>query len=359
MTPRRRIALLGLILLLLALGVVGGGLWRLKNPPAPDGSADVAVFLPPGTPVSRIFRELEQAQVVPDARMAELYYRLYRSKTTLQAGEYLFTRPTSIDEVINRLGRGDVIVHRILVPEGLTAEETFELFWKRGIGGPQAFREAAAAAELLPGYTSGDSDLEGFLFPDTYQVTRTTSAAEVVSRMVGRFRENFTPQMREAAKARGLTVRETVTLASIIEKETALPREYPLVSSVYWNRLRKGMRLQADPTVVYGLKREGKWSGTLYRSDYDLGSPWNTYRIDGLPPGPICSPGMGALSAAIRPAKTDYLYFVADDSGGHVFSRTFPEHLQAIASVRRLRAQAQEPPPPADTPTADSGTPFP
>jgi UPF0755 protein len=358
MTPRRRIALLALLLVVLALAVVLGGLWRLKNPPAPAGAADVTVFLPPGTPVSRIFRELESARVVPDARMAELYYRLYRSGTTLQAGEYLFTRPTSIDEVINRLGTGDVIVHRIVVPEGLTSEETFELFWKKGIGGPQAFREAAAASELLPGYTSGDSDLEGFLFPDTYQVTRTTSAAEVIARMVARFRENFTPSMRDAARARDMTVREVVTLASIIEKETSLSREYPLVSSVYWNRLRKGMRLQADPTVVYALKRNGKWSGTLYRSDYELDSPWNTYRIDGLPPGPICNPGSGALAAAVAPANTDYLYFVADDSGGHIFSRSFPEHLQAIAGVRRLRAQAPEPPP-QETPAPDGGAQFP
>jgi UPF0755 protein len=360
MTPgRRRLTALLALLGLVAAAVIFA-VWRLRHPSAPtEGRADVTVYLPPGTPVSRIFRELERAKVVPDARMAQLYYRLYRSGTPLQAGEYLFTRPTSIDEVINRLGRGDVIVHRILVPEGLTAEETFEIFWKQGIGGPAAFQEAMADTELLPGFTSGVSDLEGFLFPDTYQVTRTTSAAEIVARMVSRFRENFTPAMREAAQRRNLTVREAVTLASIIEKETALTREYPLVSSVYWNRLDRKMRLQADPTVVYALKRDRKWKGVLYRSDYEYDSPWNTYRIGGLPPGPICSPGLGALQAAVAPVKSDYLYFVADDSGGHVFSRTFSEHLQAIAAARRLRSERREPPPPEAASGGDGETQFP
>ena len=243
-----------------------------------------------------------------------------------------------IDDIINRMGRGEVVKYSVVVPDGLTAEETFELFWSRGIGGPDAFHRALQETELLPGLTSGVSDLEGFLFPDTYLVTRSTSARAIVDMMIAQFRKNFTPEMREKAERLGLTVVQAVTLASIVEKESALPREGPTIASVYLNRLKRSMRLQADPTVIYALKRDGKWTGTLHRSDYGYESPYNTYASDGLPPGPICNPGLAALKAAVSPAKTDYLYFVADASGGHKFSRTFEEHLAAIAAARRARA---------------------
>jgi UPF0755 protein len=146
--------------------------------------------------------------------------------------------------------------------------------------------------------------------------------------------------MRERAAVLGFTLRQAVTLASIVQKETALSREAPIIASVYLNRLRRGMRLQADPTVMYALKRDGKWNGTLYRSDYGYGSVYNTYLNDGLPPGPICNPGIDALRAAVTPARTDFLYFVADNAGRHTFSRTFQEHLDAIALARRERAEA-------------------
>lgn len=285
---------------------------------------------------------LEKEGVVRDAKLAEIYYRVYRSGTPLQAGEYLFDRPMPIDDVINRMAKGEVVKYPIVVPEGLTAEETFELFWSQGIGGPEGFRHALSDTELLPGLTSGVNDLEGFLFPDTYIVTRSTSARQIVDRMVAEFRKNFTPEMRDKARDLGVTPRQAVILASIIEKESALKQEGPLIAAVYWNRLKKGMRLQADPTVTYALKKDGRWSGLLHRSDYAYDSPYNTYLNDGLPPGPICNPGLAALKAAVSPARSDYLYFVADSRGGHTFTRTFEEHLQAIATARRLRAQAGE-----------------
>jgi UPF0755 protein len=244
-----------------------------------------------------------------------------------------------IDDIINRMGRGEVLKYSVVVPDGLTAEETFELFWSRGIGGPEAFHRALLETELLPGLTSGVSDLEGFLFPDTYLVTRSTPARAIVDLMIAQFQKNFTPEMREKAEGLGLTVVQAVTLASIVEKESGLTREGPTIASVYLNRLKRGMRLQADPTVIYALKRDGKWTGTLHRSDYAYESPYNSYASDGLPPGPICNPGLTALKSAVSPAKTDYLYFVADASGGHKFSRTFEEHLIAIAAARRARAE--------------------
>ena len=345
---------LRLVLLLVLLGVAAAGYfsYRLEHPSRPAVPAARAKLLfAPGTSTAQIFQGLETQGVVQDARLAEIYYRVYRVGTPLQAGEYEFDRPTPIDEIINRMARGDVVHYTIVVPEGLTAEETFELFWKQGLGGPEAFRQALTATELLPGLSTGVNDLEGFLFPDTYVVTRSTSARQIVDRMVGEFRRHFTPELREKAHELGMTPRQAVTLASIIEKESALKSEGPLIAAVYLNRLKKGMRLQADPTVQYALKRDGKWTGALHRSDYAYDSPYNTYAVDGLPPGPICSPGLTALQAAVSPASSDYLYFVADSTGGHTFTRTFEEHLQAISTAHRLREAAQaaaheEPPTP-------------
>lgn len=348
--------LLRVFLLLGLLGVVLAAYlsYRLRHParrlaPPPE----VTILFPPGTPTSRIFQRLAAQGVVEDARLAEIYYRVYRRGVPLQAGEYRFERPMPIDEVINRMARGDVVHYSIVVPEGLTAEETFEVFWKQGIGGPDGFRAALRSTELLPGVTQGVFDLEGFLFPDTYVVTRSTPARQIVDQMVGQFRKNFTPQMRDKARELGLTLWQTVTLASIVEKETGLSREESVIAGVYLNRLRRGMRLQADPTVVYALKRDGKWTGSLYRSDYAYESPYNTYLNDGLPPGPICNPGLAALIAAVSPARTDYLYFVADAKGGHAFSCTFEEHLQAIATFRRLRNEAGEARQPAEPPASN------
>jgi peptidoglycan lytic transglycosylase G len=327
-------------LLLLALVLVGSAYlyYRLEFPPRPATPSQVTILFAPKTPTSEIFRRLEEAGVVRDARVAELYYRIYRFRTHLQAGEYRFDRPTPIDDIINRMGRGDVVKYSIVVPDGLTADETFQLFWSRGIGGPDGFRRALQETELLPGLTSGVSDLEGYLFPETYVVTRSTPAGTIVDLMVAQFRRNFTPEMTEKARQMDLTLEQAVTLASIVEKESGLKSEGPAIASVYLNRLKRGMRLQADPTIIYALKRDGKWSGTLHRSEYNYESPYNTYLHEGLPPGPICSPGANSLKSALSPAKTDYLYFVADASGGHRFSRTFEEHLIAIAAAKRQRA---------------------
>lgn len=341
MSAGKRLARLALLLLLLAIAVA---LWlanRLERPPAAPGPpAEVFVYFPPGTSTGAIFRRLAAEGVIGNARLAEIYYRIRASATPLQAGEYRFERPMSIDEIIRRMGRGDVVQHVVVVPEGLTAEETFRLFLDQGIGTPESFREALADATLLPGLSLGAPDLEGFLFPETYRVTRSSSARRVVERMVAQFRQHFTPELRDRARTLGLTPRQAVTLASIVEKETSLPREAPVVAGVYLNRLDRGIRLQADPTVLYALKRDGRWSGLLHRSDYNYESPYNTYLYDGLPPGPICNPGLAALTAAVTPARTEFFYFVADASGGHTFSRTFEQHLQAITTNRRLRSES-------------------
>ena len=248
-----------LLLLAVLLAVLAGVylFYRLEHPPrsgAPTGPATI-VFAP-GTSTAKIFATLAAEGVVRDTKLAEIYYRVYRAGTPLQAGEYQFDRPMPIDEIINRMSHGDVVKYPIVVPEGLTANETFQLFWSRGIGGPEGFRRALGETE---------------------------------------FRKNFTPEMREKARALGFTPRQAVILASIIEKESGLKSEGPVIAAVYLNRLKKGMRLQADPTVMYALKKDGRWTGLLHRSDYSYDSPYNTYVNDGLPPGPICNPGLAAL----------------------------------------------------------------
>ena len=342
MSAARRAVRLGLLVALLAVTVAIYFYRELEYPPAPPTGEEVTVLFPFGTSTADIFRRLEAEGVVKPAWLAEVYYRLARSATSLQAGEYRFERPTPLSVVIARMGRGDVLRHSIVVPEGLTAEETFELFWSRGISRPEAFRNALRNPQLVASIARGAPDLEGFLFPDTYVVTRSTSARQIVETMLANFRRQFTPEMRARAQEAGLSERDAVILASIVQKETSLDREAPLIAGVYWNRLRHRMRLQADPTVTYSLKRDGRWTGTLYRSDYGYESPFNTYLFEGLPPGPICNPGLDALKAAVAPVKTEFLYFVADRSGGHTFSKTFQEHLDAIASARRLGADRRE-----------------
>jgi UPF0755 protein len=337
LTARKRLVRVGLLVALLA---IAAGVWVVGTLERPAGSAAVVVVFEPGTPTKAIFRRLAAEGVVGNARLAEIWYRVSSGATPLQAGEYRFARPMPLHEVIQRMGHGDVVQHAVVVPEGLTSDETFRLFLDQGLGSAAGFRAAFDDPGLAPGLANGAPNLEGFLFPETYRVTRSTSARRIVEQMIAQFRLRFTPDLKARAAALGLTPREVVTLASIVEKETGSKREAAVVAGVYLNRLRKGMRLQADPTVSYALKLDGKWTGLLHRSDYGYESPFNTYLADGLPPGPICNPGLSALTAAVNPAKTDYLYFVADPSGGHTFSRTFEEHLQAIAASRRLRAEA-------------------
>jgi UPF0755 protein len=236
--------------------------------------------------------------------------------------------------VIGKLARGETYERLVTFPEGLTISEMAGAFEAQGLGPAPAFIEAARASARISHLDPGARDLEGYLFPETYAVPRRTTAAQVVRLMVGRFEESFTPELRREAAALGLTVRQAVTLASLVEKETARPEERPIVAAVYLNRLRIGMALQCDPTVIYALRLAGGYRGNLTRADLTVDSPYNTYRYPGLPPGPIAAPGLASLQAAVRPASVDYLYFVSRNDGSHVFARTLAEHNQ---NVRRFQ----------------------
>jgi UPF0755 protein len=254
----------------------------------------------------------------------------------LQAGEYRFDRPMTATEVVDKIARGDVYLRTITFREGLTVRQMAELYESRGFGPAQEFVKAASNAEAIRSLDPDARDLEGYLFPDTYTLPRRVTAEQLVSRMVAGFQKVLTPELRRQATARGLSVRELVTLASIVEKETGKAEERPLVAAVYANRLKIGMGLQCDPTVIYALEREGRFNGNLTREDlHNYDSPYNTYRYAGLPPGPIAAPGKASLEAAANPADASYLYFVSRNDGSHAFATTLEEHNRNVFQFQK------------------------
>jgi UPF0755 protein len=221
-----------------------------------------------------------------------------------------------------------------------------QVFEERGFGKAADFQNAAANAQLIADLDPGARDLEGYLFPETYSLPRNTPASDVVAQMVAGFKNALAPELRTAAEADGLTVRQLVTLASLVEKETGAGDERPLVAAVYRNRLRIGMPMQADPTVIFALQKAGQYNGNLTREHLrELDSPYNTYKYPGLPPGPIAAPGRASLQAAAKPADVDYLYFVSKNDGTHVFASTLDEHNRNVFTwqVDYFRKQRQNP----------------
>jgi UPF0755 protein len=333
----RKVVLLLLVIVL--LGVAGGGIYVYSQLNRPfRGYAEVEVFvdIPSGAGSRAIGQRLIAAGIVRD----ELTYRaaLWRSGQArrLKAGEYRFDREMTPLEVLDKIARGDVYLLSLTFREGLTIAEMAEVFESHGFGPAKTFISAAADASLVHALDPDAKDLEGYLFPDTYSLPRGSDAIHVVRAMVDRFQHVATAELRQAAAARGFTVRQLVTLASIVEKETAKPDERPLVAAVYANRLKMGMGLQCDPTVIYALLRAGRYTGNLRRDDLQFDSPYNTYRYPGLPPGPIAAPGKGSLEAAAAPAAVDYVYFVSRNDGTHEFAHTLDEHNR---NVQRWQVQ--------------------
>jgi UPF0755 protein len=325
----KRVVTRAVVGLVVVLGIVCAGaytLYRRASEPFQGFQAEQVVEIPPGTGPRGIGRRLVAAGLVRD----ELTFRiaLWRSGSArrLQAGEYRFDRPLSAIDVIGKIARGEVDLHPLTFREGLTIAEMAKVFEASGLGTLPSFMEAAGNAALVHELDPAAGDLEGYLFPDTYALPRSADAARVVQVMVDRFRQVMSDDLIAAAKARGLSIRQLVTLASLVEKETALPEERPIVAAVYANRLRIGMGLQCDPTVIYALQLEGRFDGNLRREDLAIDSPYNTYRYPGLPPGPIAAPGKGSLEAAARPADVDYLYFVSRNDGSHEFAETLGQH---------------------------------
>jgi len=317
-----------LTLLLLAALATGGWLaWALRMPITPEGQK--FVLLRPGYSTRRIAAELKSAGVIRNTLAFVLWHRIHR-KQSLKAGEYLFDKPATPLEVHDRLVRGDIYVHTVVIPEGYTMFDIAQAVQDAGLGSSQQFLEVARTEVGLISDLSPDAkSLEGYLFPNTYEFTRTQNMKDIAGAMVKQF--------RLVAEQIGLTidVQKTVTMASIIEKETAVPEERPMVASVYYNRLGRNVALQADPSVIYAELLDGSYAGALHHSDMGFQSAYNTYTHPGLPPGPIGNPGRVSLEAAMHPAKTELYYFVSDGNGHHRFSHSLEEHNQNVARLRQ------------------------
>jgi len=306
--------------------------WAAFQPVNPGG--EKFVVLRPGWSARHIAQTLQREGIIRSApAFLAVYYAL--GKGNLKAGEYKFDSPASAVQVRERLMRGDVYARTVAVPEGYNLYEIANVVEQAGLGKASDFvavatHDTASVHDIDPQATS----LEGYLFPDTYQFTRIDTMQDIAAAMVRRFRH-------EAQKI-GLLgrpdIHRIVTMASIVEKETAVAEERPLVAGVYYNRLGRNMLLGADPTVIYAALLAGRYRGTIYQSDLQYDSPYNTYKFPGLPPGPIANPGAAALQAAMHPQATEYLYFVSDNQGHHRFSQTAAEHEKNVAAYRKANS---------------------
>ncbi len=304
----------------------------------PQGSftGDKYVDIPRGGSLG-IAKALADAGVI-HYRWQFLAVRLLRPKTKLQAGEYRFNQPASVWSVFDRLARGDVFYYQLVVPEGSNQFDIAAAVVKLGIMRGEDFLEAARDTSCIRDLAPDAVTLEGYLFPDTYRVTRHTVARELCRQMTERFRQAW------AQLGSPKPVAPLVTLASLVEKETAREEERPIIASVFRNRLARGMPLDCDPTTIYAAILDGSYEGEIHRSDLESRNRYNTYQYAGLPPGPIANPGLSSLKAALQPADTAYIYFVAraDGSGTHVFSKQLEAHQRAVSNFRRENRKANQ-----------------
>ena len=314
-----------------------GWLARELATPADRGAASALFDVGKGTTARGVVEGLRDRRLVRAALPLRLAGRLYFPDESFKAGEYMLSPALPPKDMFFRIFGGRVHLRPLTVPEGLTGQEIAELLRPGDPDGAAAFRRAFLDAGLAAEWDSRARDLEGYLFPDTYHLPRGATESDIVAAMIDGFRGIFDESRRRRAAELGLSVRDVVTLASLIEEETAVPEERPLVSAVFHNRLRIGMKLDCDPTIAYALKLEGRYTGRLLLRDLKFPSPYNTYLHAGLPPGPISNPGKSSIDAALHPAAAKYLYFVARGDGRHTFSRTLGEHLDAVRAFRELK----------------------
>jgi UPF0755 protein len=339
------------VLLIFALGVVLVA-WAMS---ARSGAftSPVLVGIPAGSSSWQIGQRLESAGVIRSAVLFEFWRGLHRD-STLHAGVYRFERPASVTEALDRLRRGEVFAYTVTIPEGYSRYDIARTLSQMRIVPAADFLAATLDTGLIRDLDPQATSLDGYLFPDTYRIAPGTTPSAIVAMMVRRFRQelartgaaqgtialNFTGNHGAARSDPSVSIHEWVTIASMVEKESALNSERPLIAGVFYNRLSRGLPLQCDPTVIYAAEVQGVYTGKLTRADLQLASPYNTYAHSGLPPGPIANPGLNALEAASHPRETDYLYFVSNGRGAHRFARTLAEHDANVAAwVREERAR--------------------
>ncbi len=320
------------ILLLVLLVLTAAAIYLVYSVGAPYAGFDKEVFvdISPGTSTRGIAHLLEDNGVIR-SQWVFLAAWAAQPRSSLKAGEYRFSAPASAVDVFRRIARGDIFYYELSVPEGSNQFDIAASLQQLGVMPAAEFLKVAGNPALIRDLAPEAPSLEGFLFPATYRVTRHTSAQQIARDMTARFRRAWKELGAPTAPAS-----RTVTLASLVEKETAVPADRPIVASVFENRLTRNMTLDCDPTTIYAALLENRFRGTIYRSDLNSTNPYNTYKHTGLPPGPIANPGLAALKAAVAPAETDYLYFVAKPggSGKHTFSSTLEQHNVAVKAYR-------------------------
>jgi len=319
------------LFLIVVLAVGGWVAWQVYVPMTPP--ANTSLLLHSGYSTRRIAQELKAAGVIRSELVFRVWHELH-PKPSLKAGEYRFERAATLPQVYERIARGDIYFHVVTIPEGYTMFDIAKAMEDAGLGSAADFLHIAETqTQLISDLAPEATSLEGYLFPNTYQFTRTERLEEMAAAMVHQFR--VVAQQIGLGVGPNWDVPKVVTMASIVEKETAAPEERARVASVYYNRLAQKMALDADPSVIYAELLAGTYQGSLHHDDLAVDSPYNTYRFPGLPPGPIGNPGRSALEAALHPDSTDFLYFVSDDNGHHRFARSLEEHNRNVAAYRR------------------------
>ena len=308
---------------------------RTQLEPAATEPAPRLFDVHPGNTFASVARRLEDEGLIRDARLATWLARYNEMDGRLHVGQYELSPHQSTQEILEAITQGQVKTWRVTLPEGSRADEIAERLAASGLVDGEQFKAALRNPALAEELDVPTTDFEGYLYPDTYWLPQGLSPEEVVRILVGQFDRVWEAEIRTQAEETGLSRNEVVTLASIVEKETAAPPERARIAAVFLNRLRKGMRLETDPTVIYGIE---DFDGNLRRKHLrDKRNPYNTYQHFGLPPGPIANPGLAALRSVVNPEETDYLYFVSRNDGTHVFSRTYGEHTKAVDEYQRRK----------------------
>jgi len=326
--PRRTVP--GVALAILAAALLSAFLLFDTHPKG--GWEGKLVLVPKGSPLPEVVKILREGGVLPHPVAFRALVLLTFSGRRLHYGEYAFPAPPSAFEAWRRLARGDVIKYEVTVHPGANLYDVAELLKERKLATAEAFLAAASSPAVLRRLEIPGESAEGYLFPDSYIFVKPVTPEEILEFMVRQFRRKIPPDAEARSREAGLTLHQVVTIASIIEKETGIEEEKPIVSAVIRRRMALGMPLQMDPTVIYGVKR---FDGTVTGKDLRTAGPYNTYLNRGLPPGPISNPGLAALAAALNPSTSEYLYFVSRNDGSHTFSRTLSEHNRAVEEFRR------------------------
>jgi len=321
----------------LALVLIGGFVFSFwlhsysTSPVSPSASPRV-VEIERGKTLKQISRQLNTQRLIDNPRGFVLFAYLHGKQNQIRAGEYELSGAMPPREILNTITSGQSILYTLTVPEGYRILEIAALVEEAGLGSRARFVEETRNPELIRTVNAPAEDLEGYLFPETYKFPKNAGEHRIVETMVRTFRDKaYAPRYHDRAQAIGLTFHEVVTLASIIEKETGEPSERKIISSVFHNRLKLNMRLQTDPTVIYAL---ADFDGNIRKKDLSVESPYNPYLYPGLPPGPIASPGLDSIEAALHPADTDFLYFVSRQNGTHKFSTNLEDHNKAVVKFQ-------------------------